>query len=81
MLDSTSKVLEDSARGGFYLTVGSMTSTIIQGLSVIIIARILGIEQYGLYTIALVAPSLLILFVDPGMTQGITKFSASLRIS
>jgi len=48
MLSDMSRVVEDSARGGFYLTVGNITSTIIQALSVFIIARILGSEQYGL---------------------------------
>jgi len=79
VLDSTSKVLEDSAKGGFYLTVGSIVSTIILGLSVIIITRILGSELYGLYTISTVIPSLLIIFLDPGINQGIIKFTSSFR--
>lgn len=80
MFNSTSKVLEDSARGGFYLTLGNILSGIVSALSLIIIARILGSEQYGLYTISTVVPSLLLIFVDPGLGQGIMKFSASLRI-
>ena len=80
MLDSTSKVLEDSARGGFYLTLGRSISGIVGALSLIVIARVLGSEQYGLYTISLAVPSLLLLFVNPGMNEGIIKFSASLRV-
>lgn len=79
MLSDMSRVVEDSARGGFYLTLGNITSTIIQGISFFIIARILGSEQYGLYTISTVIPALFLLFVNPGIDQGITKYSASLR--
>jgi len=79
LLSDMSRVVEDSARGGFYLTLGNITSTIIQGISVFIIARILGSEQYGLYTISTVIPALFLLFVNPGIDQGITKYSASLR--
>jgi O-antigen/teichoic acid export membrane protein len=43
------------------------------------VARLLGPELYGQYTLALVAPSLLFLFTDLGISQGIIKFTASLR--
>ena len=79
MLSDMSTVVEDSARGGFYLSLGNITSTTIQAVSVFIIARILGSEQYGLYTISTIIPTLLLLFVNPGIDQGITKYSASLR--
>jgi len=79
MLSDMSRVVEDSARGGFYLTLGNITSAIIQAISVFIIARILGSEQYGLYTISTIIPTLLLLFVNPGIDQGITKYSASLQ--
>ena len=75
MLSDMSKVVEDSARGGFYLTLGNITSTIIQAISVFIIARILGSDQYGLYTISTIIPTLFLLFVN----QGITKYTASLQ--
>ncbi len=73
------RVLEDSARSGFFLTLGNIISTVILAISVFIIARILGSELYGLYTISMVMPSLLLLFVDPGVNTGIIKYSASLK--
>jgi len=79
MLSDMSRVVEDSARGGFYLTLGNITSTIIQAISIFIIARILGSEQYALYTISTIIPTLLLLFVNPGIDQGITKYAASLQ--
>jgi len=80
MLNEMSKVVEDSARGGFYLTLGNVASMIVSMLSVFIVARVLGSEQYGLYTISTVMPSLLVLFTNPGVVEGLTKFSANLRV-
>jgi O-antigen/teichoic acid export membrane protein len=73
------RVLEDSARSGFFLTLGNIISTVILAISVFIIARILGSELYGLYTISMVMLNLLLLFVDPGVNTGIIKYSASLK--
>jgi len=80
MLGSTSKILEDSAKGGFYLTVGNLISGLVSALSLIIIARVLGPAEYGIYTISTIIPSLLILFVDPGISQALIKYSANLRM-
>jgi len=80
MSNEIAKVAEESARGGFYLTLGNISSTIVSASSVIIIARILGSELYGLYTVSMVFPQLLLLFVNPGINQGIMKYAASLKI-
>lgn len=80
MPNDMSRVLEDSARGGFFLTIGSITSTVVSALSLFIVGRILGPELYGLYTISMVIPLLLVLFVNPGMSEGIIKFSTSLQL-
>jgi len=45
----------------------------------ILIARLLGPENYGLYTVALIVPSLLIPICDLGVSPALTKFSAQLR--
>ena len=80
MSNDITRVAEESARGGFYLTIGKISSTIISALSVIIIARILGSELYGLYTVSTVFPQLLLLLINPGIDQGIMKYAASLRV-
>jgi O-antigen/teichoic acid export membrane protein len=49
-------------------------------ISTILVGRLIGSELYGKYTLALVIPSLLLLFADLGINQGIMKFTASLRI-
>jgi len=45
----------------------------------ILVGRFLGPELYGQYTLALVVPTLLFIFTDLGINQGIIKFTASLR--
>ena len=79
MSDDLSKVIEDSARGSFFLATGSITATVISALSVFIIARLLGPQLYGVYTITLAVPSLLLIFTGFGIDAALTRFSANLR--
>jgi O-antigen/teichoic acid export membrane protein len=78
--DELVSVAEDSARGSFFLVSGTAISTVVMAISTIIVGRLIGSELYGKYTLALVIPSLLLLFVDLGINQGIIKFTASLRL-
>lgn len=80
MADELTKIAEESARGGFYLITGTASATIIMAIASIIIARFLGPELYGQYTLALVTPQLLLLFADLGINQGIIKFTATFRV-
>jgi O-antigen/teichoic acid export membrane protein len=73
-------VAEDSARGGFFLIFGTAFATVILAIASILIGRVLGPELYGQYTLAFVVPQLLFLFTDLGISQGIVKFTASLRV-
>ncbi|MEM2111045.1 MAG: oligosaccharide flippase family protein [Candidatus Bathyarchaeia archaeon] len=70
---------EDSAKSGFFLATGTAISTAIMSIAAILIGRLLGPESYAKYTLAFVIPHILFLFTDLGITQGITKFSASLN--
>lgn len=79
MEDNLTKVAEESARGGFFLASGSFTASAIMAITSIIVARFLGAEFYGQYILALVVPQLLFLFADFGISQGMSKFAASLR--
>ncbi|MGB9693948.1 MAG: oligosaccharide flippase family protein [Fervidobacterium sp.] len=79
MADEMLKIAEDSTRGGFFLVIGTALSTLIVAIASIIIARFLGPELYGQYTLALVTPQLLFLFTDLGINQGIIKYAADLR--
>ncbi|MEM2111559.1 MAG: oligosaccharide flippase family protein [Candidatus Bathyarchaeia archaeon] len=80
MTSDLAKVAEESAKGGFFLIVGSFFATIISAVASIIVTRLLGQELYGQYVLSLVVPQMLFLFTDFGISQGIVKFAASLRV-
>jgi O-antigen/teichoic acid export membrane protein len=65
-----------SAKGSFHLLWGLVASTIISAVGVIIIARLLGPDNYGLYAIALTAPNLISTFRDWGINTAMVKYSA-----
>lgn len=73
------QIAEHSAHGGYYLFVGNTLSTGILAISSIIIARLLGPADYGLYSLSLVVPSILIGLIDFGIPSAITRFSAKFR--
>lgn len=67
---------QTTAKGSIHLLWGLLASTIISAVGTIFIARLLGPENYGLYTIAISAPILFSNFRDWGITTAIIKFSA-----
>jgi O-antigen/teichoic acid export membrane protein len=78
-LTELSDVARASAKGGFFLFLGNASSTLILAAGSILIARLLGPENYGLYSVALIAPSFLIALCDLGISPALTRFSAQLR--
>lgn len=73
-------VARASIRGGFFLFLGKTSSTVIMALTSIYVTRLLGPEDYGLFTVILIVPSFFIVFSDLGISPAITKFSAQLHI-
>lgn len=73
------EIAEDSARGGFFLFTGNALSLIILAIGSIIVARLLGPDNYGLYSLSLVVPSILAGFTDFGISYALTRFSAKFR--
>ena len=73
------QIAEDSVKGGFFLVLGTLTSTVVAAVSAIIVARLLGPELYGQYALSIVIPQLLFLFAGFGISQGVIKFAASYR--
>ena len=59
--------------------LGTATSTVIGAAAVIVIARLLGPSNYGLYSLVFVLPSLFVSVADFGVSPSLTRFSASLR--
>jgi O-antigen/teichoic acid export membrane protein len=65
-----------SVRGGFHVLWGLVASTVISAVGTVIIAILLGPDNYGLYSIALTAPTLIVLFRDWGVNHAMVKYTA-----
>lgn len=73
---SGTEIARRSTRGSVILFAGNFLSTAILAVSSIVIARLLGPAGYGSYTLALLIPQVLQLFVGVGVGSSITRFSA-----
>ena len=65
-----------ASRGTYNLFVGNLLSTILLAFSAIIVARLLGPNEYGLYSIALILPSYVYLILRLGFSSTITRYVA-----
>jgi len=73
-----SEIGKASARSSFHLFLGQASSTLIMAATAVMVGRLLGPEKYGVYTVALTVPSLLILFLDLGISSALVRFVAKL---
>jgi stage V sporulation protein B len=73
------KMARVTAKGGFNLLWGLAASSIISAVGVILVARLLSPSEYGLVTVASMAPNLIILFRDWGVNSAIIKYTAQYR--
>jgi O-antigen/teichoic acid export membrane protein len=78
-MSKAAEIAKISATGSFHLLWGLVISTVISSIATIFIARILGSSLYGLYTIALIAPTLIAVFRDWGINSAMVKFTAQFR--
>jgi O-antigen/teichoic acid export membrane protein len=67
---------EKSARGSLYLFMGNFLSEIINAVGVVLVARLLTPEEYGVYNIAFVLPFLFVMFSNWGVGAALTRFLA-----
>jgi O-antigen/teichoic acid export membrane protein len=65
-----------SVKGGFHVMWGLVASTVISAVGTIIIALLLGEDNYGLYAIALTAPTMIVLFRDWGINYAMIRYTA-----
>jgi stage V sporulation protein B len=70
------RVAKDAARGSVFIFAGNTLSTVILTVASVIIARLLGPSNYGLYSVALIVPSLMLLFTDFGVKSALVRFTA-----
>jgi len=61
-------------RGSLSLLLGSVGSLFVQGVGAILVARLLGVTRYGLYTLSLVPTALFITFTMIGVSGAVTRF-------
>jgi len=61
------------------LMVGQILSVIISAITVIFVARVIGSESYGEYTVVLVPVAIAMLVQDVGMSNSLTRFCAMYR--
>jgi Membrane protein involved in the export of O-antigen and teichoic acid len=78
-MSKTGDIAKVSAKGSFHMLWGLIVSTIISSVGVIFIARLLGSDLYGLYTVVLTVPTAVSIFRDWGITSAIVKFTAQFR--
>jgi O-antigen/teichoic acid export membrane protein len=74
--DELTKIATEAAGGGLYLFMGNTSSTVILAVGVIIVARLLGPHDYGLYTLAVTIPTLLVGLSDVGMSYALVRLPA-----
>ncbi len=72
-------VAGQSVRGGFILFVGDAVSTFILAVGSILVARFLGPEYYGVYSVVLAAPAVFNSLIMLGLDEAVIRFSARLR--
>ncbi len=67
---------KEAAGGAFHLFWGGSLATVLSAVCAILVARFLGPEQYGVYSLALIVSGFLMLFTDYGVSQALTRFIA-----
>ena len=75
-MSKSASLAKVSAEGGFNLFWGRAISSIISSVGIIIIARLLSPSDYGIYSIALIAPNLIKTFRDLGIDQSTIRYTA-----
>jgi len=77
--DELTSIAQKAARGGLFLFIGNASSTVILAVGAILVARLLGPFSYGLYTLTVAIPVLLVALADVGMNFALVRLPARLR--
>ncbi|ADV64746.1 oligosaccharide flippase family protein [Desulfurococcus mucosus] len=68
----------EASRGGAYLFAGNALSLALSALASILIARLLGPEGYGIYSLVLTVPAIVGPLIGLGIGQAVTRYVAML---
>jgi O-antigen/teichoic acid export membrane protein len=77
--DELTTIAQKAARGGLFLFIGNTSSTVILAVGAIIVARLLSPFGYGLYTLTIAIPTLLVALSDAGMNLALVRLPARAR--
>ena len=72
-------IAEETARGAFLLFGGSVVATVLSAICGIVVARLLGPELYGAYSLAFTVVGFLSVFTGLGVNAALTKYISSLQ--
>ena len=75
-MSTGSEVAKQSARASTVLLAGNIVSNALLVLNLLLVARLLGSDTYGIYTLALLPATAFIVFSGVGVNTAITRFSA-----
>jgi O-antigen/teichoic acid export membrane protein len=64
-----------AVRGSIALSIGSIVSLVVAAVGSVVIARILGPDNYGLISVIMVAPNILMVLSDLGVSTAITRYA------
>ncbi|MEM2129207.1 MAG: oligosaccharide flippase family protein [Candidatus Bathyarchaeia archaeon] len=78
-MDKLVELGKASAIGSFKLLIGNTTSSIILAVGTIIVGIFISEDAYGLYTVALIPASTVLLFQDWGIASAMIKYCAEYR--
>lgn len=78
-LPKATMVAKEAAKGSAFIFAGNTLSTAILTIASVVMARLLGPSDYGLYSVALIAPNLMLLFTDFGVISALVRFTAKFK--
>ena len=76
MSNRLAEIAEESTRGGFSLFLGNASATFISAIVVVIIARLLGPDNYGIYALCFTISYLAVAVTNLGLSPALTRYSA-----
>jgi O-antigen/teichoic acid export membrane protein len=80
-LNDLEKVAEKSTRGSFHLFIGNFLSEIFNAVGIIIVARLLGPTEMGIYGLSFVIPGVFTILTGLGLGQAMIRSLAIYQAS
>jgi len=75
-LSSGAEVARQSVRATLILAIANIVSTAVLTVTILLVARLLGPDGYGQYTLALVVPNFIGILVGLGINTAVTRYSS-----